>query len=135
MKAYKDPRALIHAYIGSLTWSILALIALMSTILALLYSRHRRYYVEHFVFLLHYHTGLMLTLLLAIIGIQFSVFEVSILAWLALWASISMYFALRRYYQQGIGKTIAKWFIFGFLYYLSFVVLFVLGIILVFAIF
>jgi hypothetical protein len=70
IKSHKTPDALGHAYVGSLTWTILALIAIMSGFLALLYRSQRRYYVEHFIFLLHFHTGtmLLLLLLLAILG-------------------------------------------------------------------
>jgi hypothetical protein len=133
IKSYKNPDAFIHSYIGSLTWTILALVALMSSVLALLYRRQKRYYVEHFIFLLHFHTGLMLALLLAILGVRFDLWGTLVFLWIFLGASFFMYKALRRYYKESRGKTIAKWLIFGILYYFGFIILFILGTLLVFA--
>lgn len=135
IKSYKNPEGFIHAYIGSLTWAILALITLMSWILALLYRRQKRYYVEHFIFLLHYHTGLMLALLFAIIGVYFDIWKAGVFLFVLLGASIFMYYAMRRYYGQGRGKTLLKWVIYGVLYYIGFFLLFLAGTILVFAIY
>lgn len=135
IKSFKNPEGLAHAYIGSLTWAILALVALMSGFLGLLYWRQRRYYVEHFIFLLHFHTGLMLAALLAIIGIMLDVWAGAIFGVVFLWATIAMYIAMRRYYQQNAWKTALKWLIYGFVYYISFAVLFIIGAVLVFAIY
>lgn len=133
LKAYKNPEALIHSYIGSLTWTILAQITFMSGIMALLYWRRQRYYVEHFIFLLHYHTGLMLSLLVALIGIELNLWSEWSFLWVFLWATYSAYKALRRYYGQSRGKTILKWVIFGLTYYFGFLLFFALGLIVVFA--
>lgn len=135
LKAYKDPEALIHSYVGSLTWTILALITLMSGVLALLYWRRQRYFVEHFIFLLHYQTGLMLSLLIAMIGIELSLWSEWSFAAVFLWATYSCYRALRRYYGQSRAKTLLKWVIFGFTYYFGFILLFALGLVVVFAIY
>ncbi len=136
IKSLKSPEGLVHAYIGSLTWAILALVALMSGFLALLYWRQRRFYVEHFVFLLHYHTGVLLAALLAVIGVLLKLWDAggSILLVL-LWATIAMYVAMRRYYRQNAWKTALKWLIYGFVYYLSFGLLFIMGAVLVFAVY
>lgn len=135
IKSYKNPDALMHAFIGSLTWTILALIALMSGILALLNWRRQHYYVEHFIFLLHYHTGLMLAILLVLIGIRMGLLGVSTYYLVFIWATYAMYRAMRRYYGQTRGKTILKWMLFGVSYYFSFLLLFILGLFVVFAIF
>lgn len=135
LKSYKNPEGLVHAYIGSLTWAILALVALMSGVLALLYRRQKRYYVEHFIFLLHFHTGLMLALLLVLIGAYFKLWKGFVFLSVLAAASIFMFAAMRRYYGQSRRKTFAKWVVFGILYYFGFLLLFILGIILVFAIY
>lgn len=133
IKSFKSPDAFVHAYTGSLTWTILALVALMSGILGLLYWRQKRYYVEHFIFLLHFHTGVMLAILLALLGIQLGFWGNSIYLWLMLGGSGFIYAALYRYYGQTWGKTLGKWLLFGILYYLCFFLLFTLGTIAVFA--
>ncbi len=135
IKSFKNPEVLIHAYIGSFTWAILALVALMSGFLSLLYRRQGRYYVEHFIFLLHFHTGIMLAALLAIIGIMLHLWGSAIFGFVMLWATIAMYLSMRRYYQQSTWKTTLKWLIYGLVYYISFAVLLIMGAVLVFAIY
>jgi len=135
IKSYKTPDALGHAYVGSLTWTILALIATMSGFLALLYRRQNRYYVEHFIFLLHFHTGAMLLLLLAILGNRWGIWGENIIGWAAFLPAPAMYFALWRYYGQGWFKTFVKWILYGVLYIFAFALSFVLGLLVVFAVF
>lgn len=133
IKSYKSPEAFVHAAIGSLTWAILALVALMSGILALLYLRQKRYYVEHFIFLLHFHTGAMLLLLIALFGKQFGLWGEGIVGLAAFLPMPGFYLAMRRYYGQGRAKTFVKWLIYGFFYLLAFTLLFVGGMLVVFA--
>jgi hypothetical protein len=135
IKSFKSPEALGHAMIGSLTWSILALVALMSGVLALLYWRQKRYYVEHFIFLLHFHTGLMLALLIALIGVRLQCWGGNMFILILLGTAVFMYLSMRRYYTQGAGKTLLKWLLFGGIYFVTFFVLMVLGNIVVFAVF
>jgi len=135
IKSYKNPEGFIHAGIGSLTWAILALIAGMSGVLALLYGRQNRYYVEHFIFLLHFHTGGMLLLLVTILGNLFGIWGAGVIGMAAFLPIPGMYFALKRYYGQGWFKTLIKWQIYSFFYLIAFVLLFVLGMAAVFALY
>gem|GEM_PF-431061 len=135
IKSYKTPEVFIHACIGSLTWAILALVALMSGVLALLYTRQHRYYVEHFIFLLHFHTGAMLLLLLALLGEMLGIWGTGIIGLAAMLPFPGMYLGMRRYYNQGWFKTFVKWLLYGFLYVFAFTFLFILGMIIVFAVF
>ena len=135
IKSYRNPEGFIHSYLGSLTWAILALVTLMSGVLSLLYWRHKRFYVEHFIFLLHFHTGLMLAMLIGFVGLHFSIWGVWYFVWLFLWSGAFMYLSMRRYYGQSRGKTILKWIAFGLFYYFSFMILLVLGTLTVFALF
>ncbi|MDX1909944.1 MAG: DUF3667 domain-containing protein [Saprospiraceae bacterium] len=135
IKSYKNPDAFVHACVGSLTWAILALVAMMSGILALLYFRQRRYYVEHFIFLLHFHTGAMLLLLIAITGQRFDLWGSEEVAQAAFLPAPALYFALLRYYGQGWFKTLIKWGLYGIAYLITFIVLFALGMVAVFAFF
>ena len=133
IKSYKSPDSLIHACIGSLTWAILALVALMSGVLALLYIRQKRYYVEHFIFLLHFHTGAMLLLLLALVGEMLGLWGQAILGMAAMLPMPGLYFALKRYYGQGWLKTFAKWVLYSIFYFFAFLFLFIVGMVVVFA--
>jgi hypothetical protein len=135
IKSYKTPDALGHAYVGSLTWTILALIAIMSGFLALLYRSQKRYYVEHFIFLLHFHTGAMLLLLLTILGDRWGIWGKDIIVWAAILPMPGMYLAMLRFYGQGWLKTFVKWCLYSFTYVFAFAISFILGLIVVFALF
>lgn len=135
IKSMREPDTLVHAIIGSLTWTILALVALMAGVLALLYVRQRRYYVEHFIFLLHFHTGALLALLAAVVVVWQKILSPLWLGYVIFATGLAMYFAMRRYYGQGWFKTFVKWLIYCFMYLAGFVSLFILGAIVVFFIF
>lgn len=135
IKSVKEPKTLVKTYIGSLGWTLLVLVALMSGVLTLLYWRRRRYYVEHFIFLLHQHSGIFLTLTLALFVNQF--YRLPVWFWIVLttWLVLSPLIAMRRYYRQGWPKTFAKWLIFSFAYLLGFLVLFLGSVMVIFLIF
>ncbi len=135
IKSFKSPESLGHAYIGSLTWTLLAIITSMAVILSLLYRRQRRYYVEHFIFLLHFHTGALLLLTLDLLLVQMELLDPLSIVVMVLLIGGGMFFALYRYYGQGIGKTLLKWIIVSIFYLLSAIVFFILGLLLVFAIY
>lgn len=135
MKSVKEPKALLKTYIGSLGWTLLLLVALMSAVLTLLYWRRERYYVEHFIFLLHLHTGIFLLLTVSMLIHQ--LVQLPVWYWIALsiWILLSSLLSMHRYYRQGWGKTMAKWLIFLFAYLVAFVVLFFFSILFAFFIF
>ncbi len=135
IKSFKSPESLGHAYIGSLTWTLLAIITSMAAVLALLYRRQRRYYVEHFIFLLHFHTGALLLLTLNLLLVKTELLDPLSIVVTILLIGLGMFFALYRYYGQGFGKTLLKWMLFSLFYYLSTILFFVLGLLLVFAIY
>lgn len=134
IRSIQTPRELIAAYIGSFSWTILAIILVMSVCLYLFYWRKKRYYVEHLVLLLHWHSGvfLVLTLLMGVellmpLGAGWGYVALAVFAflWLTMW----------RFYQQNWFWTTLKWFSFTLLYSIGFSVFFVLGLLVVFAIF
>lgn len=134
IRSIQTPRELIAAYIGSFSWTILALILVMSVCLYLFYWRKKRYYVEHLVLLLHWHSGvlLVLTILMGVemlipLGTGWGFVGLAIFAflWLTMW----------RFYQQNWFWTTLKWFGFMLIYSIGFSVFFVLGLVVVFAFF
>lgn len=123
IKTLHDPLELVKFYLGSLSWTILALVALMSAVLYGLYRRQRRYFVEHFVFLLHWHSGfLLLATLLSILAgfIKSPLIAPVFLAWTV----ISLFWAMRRYYQGAWFGTIWRYLLFGLIYLLCFAAMF-----------
>lgn len=135
IKSMKEPGAFVHAIIGNLTWTLLALVALMAGVLRLLYWRQGRYYVEHFIFLLHFHTGALLVLLATVVTVWQGALRPLWLGYVTLATGLAMYFAMYRYYGQGWFKTFAKWLIYCLMYLAGFIFLFIVGAIVVFFIF
>jgi len=129
LKSFKNPQGLVRTYIGSFAWTILALIALMALVLHLFYYRQRRYYVEHFVFLMHQHSGAYLMLTLALL--LSSLFPLGPI-WIVLlgWIGISMWVALHNYYRQRWWMTTLKWFMYVVIYVIGFGLLFTISLLL-----
>lgn len=126
IKSAKKPQELVNKYVGSIAWTILALVTVMSCFLALLYVRQRRYFVEHFVFLLHQHSGVFLLLTLALLINKFYRLN---FWWILVFAllGLHLFLAMRRYYGQGFWKTTLKWTLYSFINLFVFTFLFVIG--------
>lgn len=137
IKSLKDSQSLIRTYTGNIAWTVLLLITLMSFILYLLYIRQKRYYVEHFVFLMHQNAGAFLLLTVGLIFKRIAPDSIGAGVWVlfVLWISIALLYAMKRFYRQGWAKTILKWLIYCFLYSVSFLIIFVLSMIAAFLIF
>ena len=135
IKALQDPSALVKTFLGSLAWTLLALVAIISGVLTLLYRRQKRYYVEHFIFLLHQHSSIFLVLTVTLSIHQFIRLPPS--AWLlvAAWLALATLISMRRYYRQGWRITFAKWSLLSFVYLVTFTLLFIGGVLVAFAFF
>ncbi|MDX1909913.1 MAG: DUF3667 domain-containing protein [Saprospiraceae bacterium] len=132
LKSIKSPQSLIHRYVGSFGWTILVLIALMSGLLFLLYWRSGRYYTEHFIFMMHQQSGAFLVLVFAMM-INDWVHPIDWGWLLALgWMPVSMLWAMKLYYQEHWGWTIAKWLFATLVYLAGFTALFIATLLLVF---
>lgn len=95
---------------------------LLALAMKLLYWRPRRYYVEHLLFLIHNHAFVFLALAvmaalkyIPVVGAHLGLLE------FALWLYIAWYLfrAMRNVYGQGRALTIAKYFVIGFAYIVS----------------
>lgn len=134
IKSFKNPQGLIHSYLGSFAWTILVLIALMAGLLTLLFWKQKRYYVEHFVFLMHQHSGAYMIITLALL---INLFVEVGAVWLLIlaWVGIHLLLCMRNYYKQSWGMTILKWILYLLIYIFGFTLLFVFGLLLVFILF
>lgn len=135
IKSFHDPRGLINHYVGSLGWALLVLVALMALVLKGLYWKRKRYYTEHFIFLMHLQSGifLLVTLMLVISEYLFSLewFWLVVIAWMAIWPLIS----LKRFYGEHWGWTVFKWLIYTVLYWGGLLMLFVGSLLVTFVLF
>jgi hypothetical protein len=108
-------REVVRTFLNYLPTLMFLLLPVFAGILKLLYIRSPRYYVEHFVFVLHTHAFIFgtftLSLLLGWAGVGF------LPPLLLAWAAVYLYLALRRVYGQGHGKTALKYWCLGWLYF------------------
>jgi hypothetical protein len=135
IKSIKAPQSLVKAYLGSLAWTLLLLVALMAGALTLLYIRRNRYYVEHFIFLLHEHTTMFLLLTLAVLLINLTNLDMYVWAAILIWFLLSPTVAMKRFYRQSWTKTLLKSAIFSILYAFGFLGLFLGSVIVIFFLF
>ncbi|HUQ11564.1 MAG TPA: DUF3667 domain-containing protein [Steroidobacteraceae bacterium] len=100
---------------------------LLALVMMLLYWRPRRYYVEHLLFLIHNHAFVFLVWslvalleMIPVVGQHLGLLNFA--AWLyTIWY---LFRAMRVVYEQGRGKTVAKYLTIGFAYVIAaFVVL------------
>jgi Protein of unknown function (DUF3667) len=135
IKLMRSPNTLIKAYLGGTTSGILLTVVAMAAIFCLFYRRPKRYYVEHFIFLLHFHTGailLLLPLILLSIYVELNPFFL-VVAFLLIWAGIWM--ALKRYYAESNLVTTLKWLILTLIYFIVVVAFSIAMLLLIFLVF
>ena len=108
-------REVVRTFLNYLPTLMFLLLPVFAGILKLLYLRSPRFYVEHFVFVLHTHAFIFgiftLSLLLGWTGVGF------LPPLLLAWAAVYLYLALRRVYGQGYRKTALKYWCLGWLYF------------------
>jgi Protein of unknown function (DUF3667) len=115
LKIIRDVSSLANAILGSLTWTILAFNVIMAFLLWLLLRKRRAYYMEHFIFLLHYMSAVLLVITV-FFAIDFWVVDIPEIGLIIVnLAAISFLFiAMKRYYQLTNLETVWRWFLFGF---------------------
>ena len=106
------------AFLENFSKVLFFLLPIFALLLKLLYVRKDYFYSEHLVFSIYYYNFFYLAG-----SVQQLISYFDHLAWvdrmgnlISLWIMIYLLFAMKRLYQQGWGKTILKYFIFGFLF-------------------
>jgi hypothetical protein len=112
-------KALLEAIFHNIPRAMFIFLPLVALVMKLLYWRPRRYYVEHLLFLVHNHACVFLAF--AIVGLLERIPVVGghlTLLNAAIWIYIIWYIfrAMRNYYQQSRGLTLAKYLTIGFAY-------------------
>jgi hypothetical protein len=129
---------LIHdfeTYLPKLMFVFLPLVALL---LKLFYIRSKRYYMEHLIFTLHNHafiyTAMIFILLAGVLGAHFTWLATptryfnDVLGW---YMVVYIFLAMLFYYRQSFIKTLVKFLLLGFIYWLALITTFVLGVVLI----
>jgi hypothetical protein len=102
----------INFLLGKIFISIIFIILLAALILKLLYWRQKRYYIEHFIFLLHMHS--VYFLIVPVIYVLNLTLHIS-WSW-QIFLLIFYGIAMKKYYNQRKTKTILKFVAFTFSY-------------------
>lgn len=123
-----DGRAFIGELTDNIPASLFILLPLMALVLKILYPLSKRYYVEHLLFVLHYHAFLFLALTLEVLfarlaGLVHLPGWVSGLAgWaVAIYIPVYLFKALRRVYGQGRAITFLKFLLLVLSYFIGLV--------------
>lgn len=115
-----DRDAFTERIIGNLSIAMFFLLPVYALILAVLYLRQKRYYIEHLVFGMHVHSFLFIiatVMLIARITPMGAVGQVWTLGILGLAVFAYPIIALRRFYGNGWFFTLLKAFVLGTLYF------------------
>lgn len=113
LKLVSNPSSFTLFIFGSFTWMVLLMMPAVALMLKLLYIRRKKFYIEHLVFLFHYHSFAFLLLAL---GLMLSQYWAALSGWLFLGVAVYFFWAMKAYYQQGWVKTFIKYCILNFSY-------------------
>ncbi len=135
-----DGRAFLKKLLDNVPAALFVLLPLMALVLKVLYPLSKRYYVEHLLFVLHYHAFFFLIMTLqvlfsrlgALIGVADAADGASTFA-VILYIPVYLYKALRRVYGQGRLFSILKFLMLVFSYFAGLLVIF--GLVALFAAF
>ncbi|MEZ4955984.1 MAG: DUF3667 domain-containing protein [Saprospiraceae bacterium] len=106
IRIQKSLKNFLFYTISNILWMVLLMMPMLALVLKLLYIRHPYLYIEHLIFSFHTHTFLFLFYsLLLMLGLWVGY---ELLSWALLLLAVYLFFAMKRFYGQGWGKTILK---------------------------
>ncbi len=113
LKLILEPGNFTVFLLGNFTWMVLLMMPAVGLVLKMLYIRRRIFYIEHLVFLFHYHS---FAFLLLAVGLLLSQYWGPLIYWLLLGIGVYYLWAMKSFYQQGWGKTFIKYLLLNFSY-------------------
>ena len=124
-------RAFLDKLLDNVPAAMFVLLPLMALVLKILYPLSKRFYVEHLLFVVHYHAFVFLILTLQVLGTRLSsllrvpdtLSDIIGFA-MALYVPVYLYKALRRVYEQQRFFTIVKFLILTFAYFAGLIIMF-----------
>jgi hypothetical protein len=108
---------LVGDFIGFIPTVMFLLLPLFAGVLKLLYIRRRRFYAEHFIFLLHTHSFIYLLFTVLLLAVVLGWARGLLMTGMIGWMLIYTYLGMRRVYGQGRAKTFVKLWILGWVYF------------------
>ncbi|MBW3552005.1 MAG: DUF3667 domain-containing protein [Gemmatimonadetes bacterium] len=110
-------RTVAREFLGYVPTVMFILLPIFGLVLKLLYIRRRRYYAEHFVFLLHTHAFVFAIFSVLLILRELEWLNGWLVTGLLGWTVVYVYLALKRVYGQGWLKTFLKYWVLGWTYF------------------
>ena len=110
-------RTVAREFFGYIPTIMFILLPIFAIVLKLLYIRRRRFYAEHFVFLLHTHSFIFALFSIMLILRELHWLRGWIATGLSIWMVVYVYIAMKRVYGQGWFKTFVKYWILGWTYF------------------
>lgn len=117
---------LFHKLYKSISYSMFVLMPIFAFYLYFLYWRKGKYYSEHLIFSLHFHS---LAFLLLSVWLLLSMIGVHIGVWITLLILFYFLILMKKVYLQRWLKTICKFLFLGFIYTISIFVVLLFGVI------
>jgi hypothetical protein len=123
----RSPEQAMAKILKYISWAFFLLLPIFALILKLVYIRRKRNYMRHLIFSIHIHSFIFIVMI-AIVGMYmtFSGNIETITSILVLVIPVYFIIAMKKFYGQGIGKVILKFFAVSFLYNFIFLIV-VLG--------
>jgi hypothetical protein len=126
-----DGRALLDKLLDNVPAALFILLPLMALVLRVLYPLSKRYYVEHLLFVVHYHAFFFLILTLQIlfarfgtlVGIPEKATDIALFG-ASLYIPVYLFRAMQRVYGQGVFITTLKFIFLVMSYFIGFGLMF-----------
>jgi hypothetical protein len=126
-----DGRALVDKLLDNVPAALFILLPLMALVLRVLYPLSKRYYVEHLLFVVHYHAFFFLILTLQIlfarfgtlVGIPEKATDIALFG-ASLYIPVYLFRAMQRVYGQGVFITALKFIFLVMSYFIGFGLMF-----------
>jgi quinol monooxygenase YgiN len=121
-----DGRAFIRALVENIPTTLFVFLPLIALTLKLLYPLSGKYYVEHLLFVLHFHAFVFLILIMELLALEAAKL-LSSPSWMfttavSIYIPVYLYRSMRRVYQQGTFATLAKYILLMLFYLVSLVI-------------
>ncbi len=117
LRFYRNPQGVSAFFISNLIWAVALSLLFLSFVMKMLYIRSKRFYVEHFVLLMHIHCFVFILVGVALLIDVLTNNAIGEWLWgTAIISSIYFFASMYRYYQQGIIKTFFKFLFIMFAY-------------------
>ena len=125
--AADDGRAMFDKLRDNVPVALFVLLPLMALVLKIMYPLSKRFYVEHLLFVVHYHAFFFLLLTLqilfariaALISIPEGAIDV-VLIGAAIYVPVYLFRSMQRVYGQGVSATAIKFVFLGLSYFVGF---------------